>query len=86
MPNTTNDEKTKSGPSGATDKTSERETKFDDEGGAQPQAESEDVADKLLHPDQSQGPDEPPGRSEGEQPGGPDPLCERTGGLRPRSD
>ncbi len=49
----------KAGPSGATDKTTERESKFDEEGGAQPQAESEGIADKLLHPDQSQGPNEP---------------------------
>ncbi len=57
MPNAT--DKTKSGPSGATDKLPERESKFDEEGGAQPQAESEGIADKLLHPDQSQGPNEP---------------------------
>jgi hypothetical protein len=36
------------GPSGATDKLQERETKFDEEGGDQPQAKSEhEVADEL---------------------------------------
>ena len=35
-------------PSGATDKTFERETKFDDEGGDQPQAPSQRAVDKEL--------------------------------------
>ena len=38
----------KSGPSGATVKTEERENKFDEEGGDQPQAASQREADEAL--------------------------------------
>jgi hypothetical protein len=38
----------KAGPSGATDKTVEREEKFDEEGGDQPQAKSQHEADREL--------------------------------------
>jgi hypothetical protein len=36
------------GPSGSTDKTSEREKKFDEEGGDQPQASSESAVEREL--------------------------------------
>lgn len=49
------DEKPVAHPSGATDKTVEREKKFDEEGGAQPQAPSQRQADEeLRNVDQSQ--------------------------------
>jgi hypothetical protein len=40
--------KPKAGPSGATDETREREKKFDEEGGAQPQAPSQHAVDEEL--------------------------------------
>jgi hypothetical protein len=49
-----------SGPSGATDKPTEREMKFDEEGGDQPQAASQqDVDEELRKLDQAQRPDHP---------------------------
>lgn len=48
-----------SGPSGATDKTAERETKFDEEGGAQTHSHSEYENRELLKRDQPQGPNQP---------------------------
>ena len=39
----------KSGPSGATTKHEERESKFDEEGGDQPQAASQRESDEALH-------------------------------------
>jgi hypothetical protein len=58
MPNLHLDDKTatadaptqdpKTGPSGSTDKTREREKKFDEEGGDQPQAPSESAVEREL--------------------------------------
>jgi hypothetical protein len=41
-------EEPEAGPSGATDKTKEREKKFDEEGGDQPQAPSQSAVDREL--------------------------------------
>ena len=58
-----------SGPSGATDKPVEREGKFDEEGGDQPQAASQhDVDEELRKLDQSQGPDHPPDKDGNKRP------------------
>jgi hypothetical protein len=43
----------KSGPSGATTKQEERESKFDEEGGDQPQAGSQHESDEALHAPQA---------------------------------
>ncbi len=47
-PTTHESEEPKAGPSGATDQTKERVTKFDEEGGDQPQAPSERAVEKEL--------------------------------------
>ena len=48
VPGDKSTEEPKAGPSGATDKTIEREKKFDEEGGGQPQAASQHEADEAL--------------------------------------
>ncbi len=47
----------KTSPSGATDKTIEREEKFDEEGGDQPQAPSQQAVDAELEKALSESPD-----------------------------
>ncbi len=47
-PGNKSNQQPKTSPSGATDKTVEREKKFDEEGGAQPQAPSQQAVDEEL--------------------------------------
>jgi hypothetical protein len=55
-----NDEEVpKAGPSGATDKLTERVTKFDEEGGDQPQAKSEKHVEEELAKARQESNDEP---------------------------
>ena len=53
-------------PSGATDKTKEREKKFDEEGGDQPQAPSQKAVDEELHKIRKA--ENPTGRVDGDGP------------------
>jgi hypothetical protein len=55
----------KASPSGATDKTTERKEKFDEEGGDQPQAPSQHAADQELRDLHDQSRSEQPLHDEG---------------------